>query len=325
MRTAGRVRAIVGRILVLGLLWTCGLAANAGAQAYLDVETRGLTTNALITGDLYLGSFRPDQLELYRLPCYVRLDYPLDNPTAWGIQIYTDNRSGRTSWTTPSGIYGGLRNVNNPDLAMPMYWQVYGQLQDVAGTWGTPASVTLTAGGLAFTDQTLTYWGLIRDRSDQDISGLWTSPNVLANRTVVNRQGELAPYPRVGRTSLAPPVYLYLGVDMRTSSAAANYETLIYLDLYNLGVDLSTGGYATPNPFTPATGQRTNFNVFLRDVHSAYAIRIYTVRGRLIRTITDTTEWDGRTDSGQLVEGGLYLYQIEAEGKRASGTVVVIK
>jgi hypothetical protein len=35
--------------------------------------------------------------------------------------------------------------------------------------------------------------------------------------------------------------------------------------------------------------------------------------------------WDGKSSDGQVVAGGGYLYQIEFQGKRATGTVVVAR
>jgi hypothetical protein len=35
--------------------------------------------------------------------------------------------------------------------------------------------------------------------------------------------------------------------------------------------------------------------------------------------------WDGKDSSGQKVAGGIYLYQIDYQGKHATGTVVVAR
>jgi hypothetical protein len=88
---------------------------------------------------------------------------------------------------------------------------------------------------------------------------------------------------------------------------------------------LDEGGYATPNPFLPLRGQKAYFNFTLKDAMTAYHIRIYNLRGQLQRTLTNTREWDGRSEGGHVCEGGVYVYQIEAEGKRVTGNVVLIK
>ena len=40
---------------------------------------------------------------------------------------------------------------------------------------------------------------------------------------------------------------------------------------------------------------------------------------------TDVMLWDGKDVDGRVVAGGIYIYQIEFEGKTATGTVVVAR
>jgi hypothetical protein len=35
--------------------------------------------------------------------------------------------------------------------------------------------------------------------------------------------------------------------------------------------------------------------------------------------------WDGKNVDGEVVAGGIYIYQIEFQGKTATGTVVVAR
>ena len=88
---------------------------------------------------------------------------------------------------------------------------------------------------------------------------------------------------------------------------------------------LAEGGYATPNPFLPMLGQKVYFNFKLTNPNGVFTIRIHNLRGHLQRTLTQTREWDGRGENGHLCEGGVYVYQIEADGQRVSGKVVLIK
>ncbi len=85
------------------------------------------------------------------------------------------------------------------------------------------------------------------------------------------------------------------------------------------------GGYATPNPFFPGLGQQVNFNFAPQDPRAACLIRILDLKGRAIRSLRQARVWDGRDDHGRLCEGGVYLYQVETEGKRVSGTVVLLE
>jgi hypothetical protein len=58
---------------------------------------------------------------------------------------------------------------------------------------------------------------------------------------------------------------------------------------------------------------------------------IFDITGMKVATLkpgpnpSRTLKWDGKTDNGQSVPGGIYIYQIEAGGDRANGTVVVAK
>jgi len=58
--------------------------------------------------------------------------------------------------------------------------------------------------------------------------------------------------------------------------------------------------------------------------------RIFDVRGAVVRQLdigqTETSfAWDGKDEKGKVVPSGVYLYQLEAEGKVINGTVVVAK
>jgi hypothetical protein len=42
-------------------------------------------------------------------------------------------------------------------------------------------------------------------------------------------------------------------------------------------------------------------------------------------TTPDVLVWDGKDADGQVVAGGIYIYQLEFQGKTATGTVVVAR
>ena len=42
-------------------------------------------------------------------------------------------------------------------------------------------------------------------------------------------------------------------------------------------------------------------------------------------TSPDVLLWDGKDSDGQVVAGGIYIYQLEFQGKTATGTVVVAR
>ncbi len=299
-----------------------GYPLKGHAQTFIHADVRSVSTNAIVTGDIAPEEEISKDQGLYLLPYYIQFDFPAKNFTAWGMQLYTNNSS---RFTTPptDGVYGGLRGNSTPAQKTPLFWQVY----------SSPPLATSTVKELGFyqditytpeDESTLKYWGLVKDRNDDDLVDNWMSMDNLLNRTLVSYQG-LGKYPQAGRTENLPPIFLYMGIDVSGVTESQEFGTTLCVDLYNLGIDITSGGYATPNPFTPVTGQKTSFNFFLKNIDSGFKIKIFTIRGRLIRTITTEREWDGRNDSGRWVEGGVYIYQVEAENQRVSGTVVLIK
>jgi gliding motility-associated-like protein len=89
-------------------------------------------------------------------------------------------------------------------------------------------------------------------------------------------------------------------------------------------------GWAAPNPFTPnGSGDatdRTVFHVATQHGSADFAVKIYDLNGRLVKSLEDGRRvWDGTDEDGQLVEGGLYIYQIKSGEQILSGTVVVLK
>jgi len=84
------------------------------------------------------------------------------------------------------------------------------------------------------------------------------------------------------------------------------------------------GVYVIPNPFIPTQIGRARFCFPSAAPGAAYTIRILNLRGRLMRTLRNEADWDGRDDAGNRCEGGVYVYQIEAEGRRYSGTIALL-
>jgi len=72
---------------------------------------------------------------------------------------------------------------------------------------------------------------------------------------------------------------------------------------------------ANPNPFNPST--EISYAI---PTAGRVSLKIYDVRGRLVRTLVDapqaagrfTTRWDGRDDSGSAVASGVYVYRMQA-------------
>ncbi len=90
-----------------------------------------------------------------------------------------------------------------------------------------------------------------------------------------------------------------------------------------------------PNPFTPLSPD-TDFNqvIFparaIEDASGEFTVLIYDIDGMLVKTLvalpgeTELT-WDGRDETGEIVESGVYVYQLQVGENFKTGTVIVAK
>ena len=90
-----------------------------------------------------------------------------------------------------------------------------------------------------------------------------------------------------------------------------------------------------PNPFTPLSPD-PDFNqvVFparaIEDASGEFTVLIYDIDGMLVKTLTalpGETEltWDGRDETGEIVESGIYVYQLQVGEDFKTGTVILAK
>ncbi len=90
-----------------------------------------------------------------------------------------------------------------------------------------------------------------------------------------------------------------------------------------------------PNPFTPLSSD-SDFNtvVFLKrtieDGEGEFSVHLYNLNGVLVKTLSaklndDELRWDGRNESGEVVESGIYVYQLQVGDSYATGTIIVAK
>jgi hypothetical protein len=86
-----------------------------------------------------------------------------------------------------------------------------------------------------------------------------------------------------------------------------------------------------PNPFNPST--TISYDIPDGQERVDVGLRIYDLRGRLVRKLVDTeslpgryaVQWDGRSDRGERVSSGVYFYQIIAGDFVSTRKLVVIK
>ena len=83
-----------------------------------------------------------------------------------------------------------------------------------------------------------------------------------------------------------------------------------------------------PNPFNPTTKIR-----FTNDRASNVKVTVYSLKGEKVATImnkqvnsgTYDVSWNGKNTSGKVVPTGMYLYDIESDGRRLQGKMLFLK
>ena len=90
-----------------------------------------------------------------------------------------------------------------------------------------------------------------------------------------------------------------------------------------------------PNPFTPLSSDprfnRVTFSARgLGDVEGEFTVKVYNIDGILVKELVANIgerelTWDGKDDDDEMVESGVYIYQIQVGENFATGTVIVAK
>ena len=83
-----------------------------------------------------------------------------------------------------------------------------------------------------------------------------------------------------------------------------------------------------PNPFNPTTKIR-----FSNDRTSNVKVTVYSIKGEKVATImnkqvnagTYDVSWNGRNTNGKVVPTGMYLYDVESDGRRLQGKMLFLK
>ena len=83
-----------------------------------------------------------------------------------------------------------------------------------------------------------------------------------------------------------------------------------------------------PNPFNPTTKIR-----FSNDRTSNVKVTVYSIKGEKVATImnkqvnagTYDVSWNGRGTNGKVVPTGMYLYDVESDGRRLQGKMLFLK
>jgi hypothetical protein len=86
-----------------------------------------------------------------------------------------------------------------------------------------------------------------------------------------------------------------------------------------------------PNPFNPAT--RIQYTVDRRRILARTILKIYNIKGQLVRTLVDEPQeageyrilWDGKSDDGKDVASGIYLYELKVGDYSQTKKMVLIR
>ncbi len=89
---------------------------------------------------------------------------------------------------------------------------------------------------------------------------------------------------------------------------------------------LSSGDYRPKERVITPSGSAGKNDFAQFPVSGNFTVTLYDINGYKVRTLSDGVNiWNGEDDNGDIVESGVYIYQIKSEGKTVSGTIVVAK
>lgn len=179
--------------------------------------------------------------------------------------------------------------------------------------------------------------GLLRNDIDPDgnaISATYISNNVDHGTLTAFPDGHFSYTPTLGYSGTDR--FTYYIADTNGASASATATILVGVtadpaspvplppaDGRRIGLSPPT-----PNPFNPAT--RIDFRV---DGTSRTSLRVFDVRGALVRTLVDeelpagdhTVQWDGRGDQGVELASGTYFVALVSGSDLASRKIALVK
>jgi len=117
-------------------------------------------------------------------------------------------------------------------------------------------------------------------------------------------------------------------VDIKKNIVTAkNVMHLSKFALFPIRFGLSADAYRPVRKIiTPAFKDGINDQVEFENLDGKqFTIGIYDITGKRIRILRNNPVWDGTDDDGDIVESGVYIYQLKVEGKVISGVIAVAK
>lgn len=114
-------------------------------------------------------------------------------------------------------------------------------------------------------------------------------------------------------------------VDRELNLASANIKHFSYYAVFPAAALTDDDYRPKERIITPASVDGYNDLATFGAVSGEDIINIFDVTGQKIRQIKGDITWDGRDENNEMVESGIYIYQIKLKDKVISGTVVVAK
>jgi hypothetical protein len=153
----------------------------------------------------------------------------------------------------------------------------------------------------------------------------YPSPAASATSTPT-RSASLSHTPTVTRTASPTPQPVNWTPTSQPSARSTATPTPLLMATFTItavpGASGKVAARVSPNPFAPGRNEKARFYAGNAPVRQ---VRIFNMKGHLVRSLTEAQTWDGHDNNGSACEGGVYLFQIEADGERLTGTLVLVQ
>ncbi|MBU1863795.1 MAG: hypothetical protein KKH94_09055 [Candidatus Omnitrophica bacterium] len=166
----------------------------------IDIQIKNIADNSLANDLSFNGTAGVTTVASSEQ--YTEISVTFNNPTGKLI-VYTNNKNSTIPYTG-GGDAAGLVGVTDTTQVAPVQWVVFDALE---------------VGGYLFTGSAVTE-GKMQDYLNVD----FVAEGMLEKRTIMDGNGNLAPYPTTDRTTASSTVYVYYGCDF-TDRESQNYTT----------------------------------------------------------------------------------------------------
>jgi len=120
-------------------------------------------------------------------------------------------------------------------------------------------------------------------------------------------------------------------INADTGALIQDPDGFIYSGITNISTNAETSAYNYPNPFNP--NKQTTSIVYSSNSTGTTTIKIFTITGKIVRTITDNAVvgsnealWDGKNGRRQVVRNGVYVAVVmPPDGSKSSVKIAVVK